>query len=214
GEVQTLMEEDAYGAFVKMVEGLEMVEAEGGNLDQTLRDIGITEIRQLDVMKRLVGSSDILTDAQKTANGAWTENTALIEKANARYETFASTMQNVWNSVRDTFANIGNAFAQSGDGIIGKVQEVVQNIEKMTGSFIDAEGGITQTGQRFVAVATTIGGITTVLGIAAAAVMAFGPAGSVTVGVVAGLGVIIAYRADLVDEVYPIKSGITSASDQ
>src|SRR5699024_11772864 len=96
-EVQTLMEEDAYGAFVKMVEGLEMVEAEGGNLDQTLRDLGITEIRQLDVMKRLVGSSDLLTDAQKTANGAWKENTALIEESNARYETFASTMQTVWN---------------------------------------------------------------------------------------------------------------------
>src|SRR5699024_11216018 len=145
---------------------------------------------------------------------AWKENTALIEESNARYETFASTMQTVWNSVRDTTANIGNAFAQSGDGIIGKVQEVVQNIEKMTDSFIDAEGGITQTGQRFVAVATTIGGITTVLGIAGAAFMAFGPAGPVTVGVVAGLGVIIAYIADLVDALNPNKSGLASASDQ
>ena len=56
-EVATLMEEDAYGALIKMVEGLENVDESGGNLDQTLRDLGINEIRQLDVMKRLVGSS-------------------------------------------------------------------------------------------------------------------------------------------------------------
>src|SRR5699024_10489271 len=111
-------------------------------------------------------------------------------------------------------ANIGNAFAQSGDGIIGKVQEVVQNIEKMTDSFIDAEGGITQTGQRFVAVATTIGGITTVLGIAGAAFMAFGPAGPVTVGVVSGQVVSTAYVDDLVDAVNPDECGLAAASDQ
>src|SRR5699024_6874599 len=88
GEVQTLCEEDAYGAMVKMVEGLEKVKDSGGNVDKTLRDLGITEIRQLDVMKRLIGSSKDLTKHQQMANKEWEENNALLEESSKRYETF------------------------------------------------------------------------------------------------------------------------------
>ena len=199
-EVATLMEEDAYGALIKMVEGLENVDESGGNLDQTLRDLNINEIRQLDVMKRLVGSSGDLAEAQKMANGEWEENNALVEESAARYETLESKMQIIKNSIDNIFSNMGNAFAQSSEGILSKITEIIQEVDRMTDSFFDAEGNITETGEAFVDVATKIAGITTVLGLAGAAFMAFGTGGAVAVAVTAGLGAIGLAVTDLLDQ--------------
>src|SRR5699024_322570 len=145
-EVQKLFEEDAYGAMVKMVEGLEKVDESGGNLDQTLRDLGINEIRQLDVLKRLTGSSEELTNAQRMANDEWEKNTALVDESNARYETFESQLRIFKNSIDNIFSNFGNAFIQSSEGIINKIVEVVQEFDRWTDTMFDAEGGLNEVG--------------------------------------------------------------------
>ena len=196
-EVATLMEEDAYGALIKMVEGLEDVDESGGNLDQTLRDLGINEIRQLDVMKRLVGSSGDLAEAQKMANGEWEANNALVEESAARYETLESKMQIIKNSIDNIFSNMGNAFAQSSEGILSKITDIIQEVDRMTDSFFDSNGAITETGEKFVDTATKIAEVGVVLGTAGAAFMAFGPGGAVAVAVIAGLAAIGIEAKDL-----------------
>ena len=81
GRVKKLFKEDAYGGLIQMVKGLEKVKESGGNLDKTLRELGINEIRQLDVMKRLTGNSEKLAQAQKTANTEWQVNSALMQES-------------------------------------------------------------------------------------------------------------------------------------
>lgn len=198
-EVATLFEEDAYGALIKMVEGLEKVDASGGNLDQTLRDLGINEIRQLDVMKRLVGASDDLAASQDMANGAWEENSALLEESAKRYETFFSQVQMAWNGVRNIFSNMGELFVMSTGEIGNAIVETINKIEEFTKKFVDLDGNVTETGEAFVDAAKKIGGISVGLGIAGAAFMAFGVGGAVAVAVIAGLGAIGLAVVDLLD---------------
>ena len=189
-EVQTLFEEDAYGAMVKLVEGLEKVKDSGGNVDKTLRDLGITEIRQLDVMKRLIGSSQDLAKHQQMANEEWKNNNALIEESARRYETFESQMQMLSNGISNIWANIGNAIAQSSSPIVGKITEIINNVEKMTDSFFDAEGNITAAGRKFAQAAKEFTLVSGALGLLGASFLAFGPAGPIVVAALAGLGAI------------------------
>lgn len=198
-DVQKLFEEDAYGAMVKMVEGLEKVDESGGNLDQTLRELGINEIRQLDVLKRLTGSSKDLTNAQRMANDEWEKNTALIDESNARYETFESQLRIFKNSIDNIFSNFGNAFIQSSDGIINKIVEVVQEFDRWTDTMFDAEGGLNDVGRAAVDMVKDFMSIAVPLGIVGAAFMAFGPVGGTTVAVIAGLTAIGLEFKGLVD---------------
>lgn len=198
-EVATLFEEDAYGALIKMVEGLEKVDASGGNLDQTLRDLGINEIRQLDVMKRLIGASDDLAASQDMANGEWEENSALLEESAKRYETFFSQVEMAWNGVRNIFKNMGELFVMSTGEIGNAIVESINKIEEYTNKFVDLDGNVTETGEAFIEAAKKIGGISVGLGIAGAAFMAFGVGGAVAVAVIAGLGAIGLAVTDLLD---------------
>ena len=213
-EVQTLFEEDAYGALIKMVEGLEEVDASGGNVDQTLRDLGVTEIRQLDVMKRMIGASDDLAGAQAMANGEWEANNALIEESTKRYETFFSQVQMAWNGVKNIFANVGEVFVLTSGEIGNAIVGVIDYLEELTNRFVDADGNVTELGHKFVDAAKKIGGITVVLGAAGAAFMAFGPYGAVTVAALAGLGLVIGEIEEMVTALDPNASGLAKASDQ
>lgn len=212
GEVKKLFKEDAYGALIKMVEGLEKVKESGGNVDKTLRDLGINEMRQLDVMKRLIGSSNDLSSAQRTANEEWKTNTALINESTKRYETFGSQVKMIWNGIKNIAANIGGAFAKADGGSLAWIKNIIDGLEDMTNKFFDAEGGISRLGQAFVDQATLIGGIAAVVATAGAAFMMFGTGGAVVVGVAAGLGVIALAFKELVDTLNG-KTGMETAFD-
>lgn len=196
GEVQKLFEEDAYGALIKMVEGLEKVKESGGNVDKTLRDLGISEIRQLDVMKRLIGSSEDLAGAQNMANKEWQDNTALINESNERYKTFESQVQMLANGINNSWANMGAAIAKSSGGIIEKVRQVIDNVEKMTDKFLDAEGNITASGEKFAGFAKNALIAVGVMSALAASFFMFGPAGPAVVAITGGLGLLgkVAYE--------------------
>ena len=189
-EVQHLFEVDAYGALIKMVEGLEKVDASGGNVDATLRELGVTEIRQLDVMKRLIGSSGELTEAQRMAADEYRNNNELLRESEERYQTFESQMQKLKNGVENIWSNIGGAIAKSSGSIISSINDIIDSVSDLTDSFFDAEGGLTQTGEQFVLFAKVIAPIVTALGIIGAAFMLFGPAGAYVVAITGGLGLV------------------------
>src|SRR5699024_259034 len=189
-EVQHLFEVDAYGALIKMVEGLEKVDASGGNVDAMLRELGITEIRQLDVMKRLIGSSGDLAEAQRMADDEYRNNNEILRESEERYQTFESQMQKLKNGVENIWSNIGGAIAKSSGSIISSINDIIDSVSDLTDSFFDAEGGLTRTGEQFVLFAKVIAPIVTALGIVGAAFMLFGPAGAYVVAITGGLGLV------------------------
>lgn len=186
-----LMEEDAYGALIKMLKGMEKAQDGGKNLDTILGELGITELRQVDTLKRLVGATDQVSEAQKVANGAWKDNSALLQESNKRFETFASQVEMAWNRIKNIFANMGAALAGSKSDFVGSLNEMLIKVEEITNKFIGSEGEVTRFGQSFATAAKAITMAAGVVGVAGAAFMAFGPAGAVTVGVAAGLGAIV-----------------------
>lgn len=190
GKVKKLFKEDAYGGLIQMVKGLEKVKESGGNLDKTLRELGINEIRQLDVMKRLTGNSEKLAQAQKTANTEWKVNSALMQESTKRYQTFGSQVEMAWNGIKNIAANIGGAFAKSDSDAAGFILNIINNLEKLTDKFFDAEGNITKFGEKFVDTTKTIVGVSVVLGATATAFMLFGPGGAAVVGAIGGLALL------------------------
>ncbi|WP_085830425.1 phage tail tape measure protein [Collinsella vaginalis] len=71
---------DVTGTFERVVQGMSEVSANGGDLNTTLAELGITELRQSDLMRRLAGNSDLLTRAVDLSNTSWRENTALARE--------------------------------------------------------------------------------------------------------------------------------------
>src|SRR5699024_9209244 len=151
------------------------------------------------VLKRLTGSSEELTNAQRMANAEWEKNTALVHESNVRYETFESQLRIFKNSIDNRISTLGNAFIESSEGIINKIVEVVQEFDRWTDTMFDAEGGLNEVGQAAVESAKTFVGITTALGIVGAAFFAFGPGGAVVAAVALGLGAIGLEFKGLVD---------------
>lgn len=213
-KAKELFKKDTYQGMVRMVEGLEKIKASGGNVDQTLRDLGINEIRQLNVMKSMVGSSKELTAAQKMANDEWRTNSALMKESNQRNETFGSKLKMLGNGIRNIGANIGEAFAKSDGKVLSVVTNIINYLEKMTNKFIDADGSISEFGQHFVDSVVGIGKVVGILAAVAAAFNVFGAAGAVTVGVVAGVGVIGSAIKRMVDGFNDAKTGIGRASQE
>ncbi len=113
-EFQKYFAEDATGALTKFIAGLGNLQDESAL--KFLDDMGISETRLRDALLRASNANDLFTDAIKTSNAAWSENTALTEEAQKRYETTESKVQ----IMKNTFADMGLT-------LYDKVQEPLQN---------------------------------------------------------------------------------------
>ena len=81
-----------------------------------LDDMGISETRLRDALLRASNANDLFTDAIKTSNEAWNENSALTKEAQQRYETTESKVQ-----------ILKNTFSEMSLTLYDKVQEPLQN---------------------------------------------------------------------------------------
>src|SRR5699024_10319319 len=78
---------EALGMLIKSLEESGM---SAGEMNGALETLGIKGIREADAIKRLVGSSDMLTEATQLSSDAYKEGNALKDEATVRYETMAS----------------------------------------------------------------------------------------------------------------------------
>lgn len=104
-EFKTAYEKDAYGAMVTFLEGLNGVQEGGGDVNATLETLDITEMRQTDTLKRLMGATDMMKEAQDKSSKAYQEGNALSNEAAQRNETLDSKVQmlkNAWNNLKAT----------------------------------------------------------------------------------------------------------------
>lgn len=112
-DFQRYFAKDATGALTAFISGLGNLKDESAL--KFLDDMGISETRLRDALLRASNASDLFTDAVKTSNDAWNENSALTEEAQKRYETTESKVQ-----------ILKNTFAEMGLTLYDKVQEPLQ----------------------------------------------------------------------------------------
>lgn len=114
---------DAAGALADFVAGLGQARADGENVNATLKDLGITGIRESDALLRLSGASDVLKDALASGNEEYARGIALMEEANKRYDTTESRVRIASNAIKDSAISFGDVFlpkvAEAADEVAG-----------------------------------------------------------------------------------------------
>ncbi|MCP2265576.1 phage tail tape measure protein [Promicromonospora thailandica] len=101
---------DPIAALGLVTNGLNRVEASGGNVISTLSDLGFKSTEDVRVLLQLKGAGDLLTNSLELANTAWDENTALLDEANKRYDTTEAKLQIAKNTIIDAAIGIGETF--------------------------------------------------------------------------------------------------------
>ncbi|MEG0757934.1 MAG: hypothetical protein RR505_05955, partial [Raoultibacter sp.] len=86
-------------ALTTLLGNMESATAEGGNMSVMLQELGIDAIRQADVMKRLAGNADFVTEAVAKSNEEWEKNTALTREVENKNNSLESKFQMLQNRV-------------------------------------------------------------------------------------------------------------------
>ena len=100
-EFATLWKTDVLGAMQQVINGMANTKEEGGSLNILLSDLGISNIRQLDTMKKLAGASELLTDCMAKANKEWGEAKFLTSATVDAYNTLDSRLIILQNTFKD-----------------------------------------------------------------------------------------------------------------
>lgn len=119
------------------VQGLGRIQAEGGDVFATLKQLGMSDIQLRDAMLRLAGAGDLLTDSLATGNQAWNENSALMEEAARRYGTTEAQMSIAKNQLVDMGITLGeillpaiNKLLDIGDGLFSFFQDMPVGLQQ------------------------------------------------------------------------------------
>ena len=144
---------DAMSALTTFISGLGELEAHGGNTVTMLEDLGLTGIRQSNMLKSLALAADQMDSAVQTANTAWDENIALTNEANKRYATTQSKLDMMQNAYNNLKIAVGDAFTpalrdayDAGTDVLNVLGEFVQEnpaLVKGVVTFTGVVGGAT-----------------------------------------------------------------------
>lgn len=106
-EFQKAWKEKPAEALQAFIKGLNTAREQGANMDAILMKLGMTGVRQGNMLKSLALSSDKMSAAVERSNQAWKDNTALTNEANKRYETTESQLKMFKNQVTDLAIEFG-----------------------------------------------------------------------------------------------------------
>lgn len=161
-EFSDLFQNDAMSATAAFIEGLNDTERNGKSAVAVLNDMGLSEVRLSDVILRLANaqgeltqeqidsaiaadvfeentldatySSSLLSDALKTANEAWEENTALAIEAGKRYETTESQLEILRNNIQQLGITAYDDLREPFVDTLSVINDKVQNLNDYLGS--------------------------------------------------------------------------------
>ena len=106
-EFQQAWKEKPVVALQSFIKGLQEAQNKGVNINAILMQLGMTGVRQSNMLKSLALASDKMGQAVDRSNKAWKENTALTNEANKRYETTESQLKMFKNQVTDLAIEFG-----------------------------------------------------------------------------------------------------------
>lgn len=115
-------------ALSAVIEGMGRGVDAGGNLSLMLQELGITELRQTDAMKRLANAGDLLNDTVGVANAGWAENSALQNEVAARNDTTSAKLEVLRNRVENAAAKVGGPLADALVGVVDALGPVIDGV--------------------------------------------------------------------------------------
>ena len=127
-------EDNPIVAIQEFITGLGQLDEQGESATQVLEDLGMSGIRQSNMLKSLALASDTLTRAVDVSSSAYKENTALTNEASKRYETFASKLNQTKERAKQVASDIGESLIP----LLEKLMDVVEDVTEWWKSLDDS----------------------------------------------------------------------------
>ena len=142
-EFKTAWQDDAAHALIPFLEGLNKTHEAGGNVNQILRDLGVTSVNELNTLLVLAGGYDQLAGNLELASGAYHETEeammALNKEAELAYGSTLGKLRTAWNRLKDSLIDIGEPIADAVIDIVDGAEPLFEWIEDLANGFSNLE---------------------------------------------------------------------------
>ncbi|MFW7414763.1 phage tail tape measure protein [Demequina sp. SO4-18] len=142
-EFRRAFEEDAASAIGMFVEGMGQMATSGESTTAVFDELELTDQRLARSVLSLGSATGLLGEQLDIANGAWEDNTALIEEAEKRYDTTEAKIQIAKNSLNEAAIAIGENMLPMLAGLADGVATATQWFADLPGPIQGAIGGLT-----------------------------------------------------------------------
>lgn len=156
--------ENPIAALDMFTKGLGKSSEAGENLSEILRYLGIKGIREQDVLLRMAGATDILSEAVNTSSVAWKENVALTNEASQRYATTESQLVMMRNRLKDVGITLGEALIPAVMSALKAAEPFIAQIESGAKAFSDMDEEQQRTILKLIGLVAAIGPASIALG--------------------------------------------------
>lgn len=161
-------------AFNALLKGLQASSDSGQNLDTTLRDLGIRNVRDIQTLQKLGDNYDVYAQSIRDANSAYAEGTFLSEAYGVVQETVAARFQVIQNQISNLFAGLGESTTGPVKALLDVISGLLEELTKLARNPAIQAVVVFATG--VLALVAAIASLSAITSLAKASVLAFGTA--------------------------------------
>lgn len=165
GDYAKAFKQDATGATIAFIEGLDRIKQSGGSALGALSDLDITEVRMRDTLLRASSAGDLLRTSVELGTQAWKDNNALTNEAAQRFITTESKMTLFKNSVNEAAISLGEALAPTLRTILDAATPLVESITDAAKWFGSLPEPVKATGIAIAALVAIVGPLLIAFGV-------------------------------------------------
>ena len=151
-------------AIQDFIRGLGKLDEKGESATMVLDDMGLSGVRQSNMLKSLALAADTMTGAVDLSNKAWNENTALTNEASTRYETTESKLKMLKNQVVDMAIDFGGPFVDALKNGLEASKPLIQTLSDMAKKFNELSPAQQQHIMKWLAISAAAGPALSILG--------------------------------------------------
>lgn len=151
-------------AIQDFIRGLGTLDERGASATMVLDDMGLSGVRQSNMLKSLALAADTMTGAVDLSNKAWSENTALTNEASTRYETTESKLKMLKNQVVDMAIDFGGPFVDALKNGLEASKPLIQTLSDMAKKFNELSPAQQQHIMKWLAISAAAGPALSILG--------------------------------------------------
>ncbi|MGC3953423.1 MAG: phage tail tape measure protein [Propionicimonas sp.] len=131
----TAFRSDASSAVTMLIQSLGQLQDQGGSVTGFLDELGIKQIYETDVVRRLAGAHTLLADQLGMSGQAMDRGTAQLEEYAKRAQTTEFQTKAAWNSIKDAAIDAGN-------DMLPLVEDATQQVALLAQTFQDMPGPV------------------------------------------------------------------------
>lgn len=151
-------------AIQDFIRGLGKLDEKGESATMVLDDMGLSGVRQSNMLKSLALAADTMTGAVDLSNRAWDENMALTNEASTRYETTESKLKMLKNQVVDMAIDFGGPFVDALKNGLEASKPLIQTLSDMAKKFNELSPAQQQHIMKWLAISAAAGPALSILG--------------------------------------------------